>query len=112
MDKPTVIRLLGVDIQIEFCKNEDGGDISKDVYGEWDSDTSEIKIHSDLPDHHKKITLLHELLHGVDEFLGLGLPHKTVYAISQSLYAVMKDNRKMIEWIMEDDSSLSERLID
>jgi hypothetical protein len=101
MDKPTSIRLLGVNIPVNFCTPETG-DISKDVYGEWDSETSEISVHDELPIHHQKITLLHELLHGVDEFLGLGMPHKTVYAVSQCLYAIMKENGDMVKWIVED----------
>lgn len=102
MERPSIIRLLGVSIKIEYCNFNDEESNNEDVYGEWHSDTFDIKIEENLPPHHQKITLLHELLHGVDDFLSLGISHKSVYAISQCLYAVMRENREMIEWVMED----------
>lgn len=102
MKCPKTLRLLGVDIPISFQKSGKGkGEIDEETFGEWDPNDLSIKITSDIPVEHQKIVLLHEMLHGMDELLGLNLSHKAVYALSQSFYAALIENPEVIDWIYE-----------
>lgn len=46
-------------------------------------------------------TGFHELIHAVDEILGLGLKEKQVHQLAAGLIAVMKQNPDFIEWLLK-----------
>lgn len=103
MGCPNSLRVLGLDIPVVIAKPKKEGKESIDEYsfGEWDPTNLSIHINNLIPIEHQKIVLLHELLHGMDELLNLNLPHKVVYALSQSLYAFILENQEAIDWIYE-----------
>lgn len=92
---PSSLYLLGVHINIVLTADR------PDVWGEWDSETNTIIINSSAPEEKQCVTLLHELIHAMDDLLGMNLKHSSVYAVSQLLYVLLKDNPEIKEWIFE-----------
>ena len=88
-----MIRLLGFEIPIIMTTER------KDVWGEWDGETQTITLNSLASVDQMRVTFLHELMHGIDDLLGLNLPHRTVYALSQVLFAVMVENKDLNDWM-------------
>lgn len=72
----------------EMALNSDGGI----CYGKIFYDKREIYINDDYDEEQQKVTLLHEVLHGVDEIYGLGLSEDQVEGLGHGLYALIKDN--------------------
>lgn len=46
-------------------------------------------------------TVFHELTHAVDEILLLGLKERQVHLIASGLLAVLKQNKKLAEWLLK-----------
>lgn len=46
-------------------------------------------------------SMLHELIHAVDESLCLGMRERQVFALAAGLLAVLKDNPALTEWILK-----------
>lgn len=91
---PSTIRLMGVDIPITMSTEsslipEVGGE---EVYGFWDSNNMEITVSNVCGHTQERVTVLHELVHAIDDFLFLDLSHQAVYAFSQALFQVLRDN--------------------
>ena len=68
-------------------------------YGEWDGTDLSIHLEITSPRPHKAITLLHELIHGIDELCFMRLSHQNVYILSQVLYQIILQNPELIEYI-------------
>lgn len=43
----------------------------------------------------KKATLIHEIVHGIDELYGIGLKEKQVEKLGNALYVLIRDNPEM-----------------
>ncbi len=93
------INLLGMPISVNLVDYPDAEE--EDVYGTFDSYNLTIEIDANSNFHHQRSTALHEIFHGLQEYLGLEetLEHKDVYSISQVLYAVIKDNPEFVKWL-------------
>jgi len=96
MEAPKTIDLLGLTIEINVHDKRD------DVWGEWDGEARSIFIHASAPEDYKRVTFLHEIIHGLDDILGLGINHRSVYALSQVLFAMMKDNPVLTLWLFDE----------
>ena len=94
---PSSIKLMGYKIPIVFSDDMD------ECWGEWDGDKFTITISDEATDIHKKVTFLHEVLHGIDSILGLDIPHKTVYAVSQALFLLIEENPELGRWLVGPD---------
>ena len=68
-------------------------------YGEWDGTDLSIHLEVTSPRPHKAITLLHELIHGIDELCYMRLSHQNVYILSQVLYQIILQNPELMEYI-------------
>ena len=97
MKCPDEITVLGFPIKIIFTSERE------DVWGEWDGDKFTITINDKATLRHKQVTMLHEALHGIDSIMGLELTHKNVYAISQILYLMLKENTDLTSWLLIDE---------
>ena len=54
--------------------------------------TQEITLRSDASPADKRVTLLHEILHGVDDAWGLRLKERQVDMLAKALYQLLRDN--------------------
>ena len=95
MQCPSTIHVLGTEVPINLTSERD------DVWGEWDGAEGTILLNARAEGHKLRITFLHELMHGIDDLLGLNVKHHAVYALSQVLWATLVDNPELAEWLVE-----------
>lgn len=92
---PEKIRILYKEYKIEQEENlHDGGD---DLYGQIHYIGEKILLNSDSSEEQKKATLMHELIHGLDEMYRIGLEEEQVEKLGNAIYMLLKDNPKMFE---------------
>jgi len=98
-----MVRVLGLPIEVKKVKF--GEDADEQVFGQYDSYLSLIELDHGSSHLHQRVTLLHELLHVFQDYLGLdNVKHKDVYSISQALFCLLTENRHLVEWLMEPPS--------
>lgn len=61
-------------------------------YGKIFYDKRNIYVNDDYDEEQQKVTLLHEVLHGVDEIYRLSLSEDQIVGLAHGLYALIKDN--------------------
>jgi hypothetical protein len=99
MFRPKHIRLLGVSIPV-IVSNSKPVDPEEEVYGVWDPNEMTITINSECGEVQERVTVLHELVHAVDDFLDLEMSHQEVYVLSQVLYQIIIDNPKFVDYLL------------
>jgi hypothetical protein len=99
MNRPTHIRLLGVSIPL-IVSNSKSVDPEEEVYGVWDPNDMTITLNRECEPVQERVTVMHELVHAIDDFLYLEMTHQEVYVLSQVLYQVLIDNPKLTDYLM------------
>ena len=99
MERPKHIRLLGVAIPL-IVSHDKPEDPEDEVFGEWDSNEMAITINAECGAVQERTTVMHELIHAIDDFLYLEMTHQEVYVLSQVLYQVLIDNPKFMDYLM------------
>lgn len=64
-------------------------------YGTIEYDSEIINISNLYSDNSKKCTLIHECVHGIDEFLDIGLSEEQVTKLGKGIYDFIRDNQYM-----------------
>ncbi len=90
--KPESVYILGKEWRI-LDKESDG------AYGLCIERALEIHIGRDLSDELERDTVLHEILHAIDWTVGTKLTEKQVGTIASGLYAVLKENPNLVEYL-------------
>ncbi len=72
-------------------------DEAGDLYGQIHYLPEKIFLNADASEEQKKATLLHELIHALDEMYGIGLKEKQVEKLGNALYMLQKDNPELFE---------------
>ena len=67
-------------------------DEAGDLYGQIHYLPEMILLNADAKEEQKKSTLLHELVHAMDEMYGIGLKEKQVEKLGNAFYMLQKDN--------------------
>lgn len=97
---PTKVRIMGVDWSVV----EDGKRAQKEnVTGETDHDNLEILLDADIPEQHKRTTLLHEIIHAIDNFTHEPKNHleeDQVRCLTAGIYQVLRDNPILAMWLL------------
>lgn len=70
----------------------DKGDL---LYGQIDHIEQLITLNEDAGIEQQKATLMHEMVHGLDELYGIGLKEKQVEKLGVALYMLVRDNPGM-----------------
>ena len=99
MNRPNHIRLLGVSIPL-IVSSSKPVDPEEEVYGVWDGNEMTITLNSDCGAVQERTTVMHELVHAIDDFLYLEMSHQEVYILSQVLYQVLIDNPTLTDYLM------------
>ena len=96
-----MLRVLGLPIEVNLVEfSEDADD---QVFGQYDSYNSLIELDKMSSHLHQRVTLLHEILHVFQDYLGLdNVKHKDVYSMSQALFCLLQDNKHLVEWLMRE----------
>ena len=71
-----------------------GGD---ECYGQIFPSTRKLYINNCYDDEQKKATLIHEVLHGMDDIWGIDLKEEQVETLANAIYTVIKDNPKIFK---------------
>lgn len=73
------------------------------VNGTCDSDNMEILISTANHSYRMKTTLLHEIVHGLDDFSAINLTEKQVAALSHVLFMWINDNMHIVKYLTENN---------
>lgn len=63
-----------------------------ELFGQIQYLPQEIVLNADAEEEQKKATLVHEIVHALDEMYGIGLKEKQVEKLGTALYMLQKDN--------------------
>lgn len=92
---PQEVKVLYKEYQVSEVENlHDGKDV---LYGQIQYLPEKIFLHAGASEEQKKATLLHELIHGMDEMYGIGLKEKQVAKLGNALYSLVRDNPQLFE---------------
>ena len=95
---PEELDILGMKIKVV---NEEI--LEKDeVYGDWDGPKLTIRVDSTGTTDQQLVTLLHEVIHVIDEFCHLRLTHQNVYLVSQLIFVFLKENPKLLPLFLKE----------
>lgn len=72
-------------------------------YGEIDHTKNEIQICGGMPHDEERDTVLHEITHAVEKQLNCTIPEDKLRLIVTGLYAVMKDNPRLVAYLFEEE---------
>ena len=78
-------------------KTVDNGKDDDIICGAWDFWQSTIEIRNDLPIARKRINLIHEVLHGITE--GMGIDEEQIDEIAWGIYDTFKRNRSLLRYL-------------
>lgn len=95
MTIPEKAKILYKEYAVEQQKNLH--DEGADLYGQIHYLPESIFLNADSSEEQKKATLIHELIHGMDEMFAIGLKEKQVEKLGNALYMLIKDNPDMFE---------------
>lgn len=84
------LNILGKTFKIEWLAE------LQDALGETHTNRQLIKMQKGMPPDTEQETLLHEVIHAVDESLALGMTEGQVHGLACGLFAVFKDNNSTL----------------
>lgn len=92
---PDKVKILYKDYDIEEKNNlhDNGGDL----YGQIHYLPEKILLNSESSQEQKQATLIHEIIHGLDEMYCIGLKEKQVEKLGNAFYMLVRDNPQMFE---------------
>ena len=104
MKRPARIRILGKPFKVEFVPIEhiglrDNAEDNDPGMGRTRPERQEIFIRSGQPLESEQDTVLHEVIHCVDETLGTSMNEYQVTILATGLLAVMKDNQNLLRYL-------------
>lgn len=91
--KPSTIRVIGKKFTVVFGDSPDRGSC--------EATKQKITILHDMPADEERDTLLHEVLHAIEEAMGLDMPDRHIRLLATGLYAVFRDNPEFFRYIGE-----------
>lgn len=71
----------------------------KDVIGDCDCDNLKIRIKNGQPPSLETDTVLHEVVHAIDNAMQLNMTERQVYCMTTGLIATLKDNQQFLEYL-------------
>ena len=92
--RPASIRIIGKKFTVSYPTSVDG-----ELVGECDTDKQMITVLDGQPLESEQDTLLHEVLHAIDEMVDAKLKESQVKRLATGLLAVLKDNPKLVSYI-------------
>ena len=92
---PPKIRVLGRDLPIQYVDAED----MPKAWGEYDYETQVVRIRTGQQPQFEADTVLHELIHAIDDVMQLGMTERQVHCSASGLIALFKDNPAFLEWL-------------
>ncbi len=98
------IRILGKTFEILWVD-----EVAEDAIGMCETFRQRITMSKGLPVETEQDTLLHEVIHAVDETMGTSLTEQQVLALASGLIAVLRDNKEFTEYLLNGKPRTSRR---
>lgn len=92
---PPKIRVVGRDIAVQYVSEEE---MPKN-WGEYDYDTLTVRVRNGQQTAFEADTVLHELIHAIDDAMQLGMAERQVHCTATGLIALLKDNPAFLEYL-------------
>jgi hypothetical protein len=102
--RPIKVKILGKPFQIKWLTEG----LDNALVGECDSDRQAISIRDGQPLEQEQDTLLHEVIHAIDEAMGLKLREAQVKGCATGLLAVLKDNPRFAAFLRRKNNGSSQ----
>ena len=102
MNQPKTVKVLGKTYRILFVDLVDDDGSS----GSHSFASLEVRLDKNLHAEVQAETLLHELIHAVEEHMDLELTEKQVHGLSVGLFQVLRDNRPIASFISKSKKGL------
>ena len=96
MTPPKRVRVLGHSLRVEFVASIDDGESA----GAIDYETGRVLIDSNQPLDERRSTLLHEMIHGVSDGMGLEWEEDKVQEVERVIFALLRDNPTAVRWML------------
>ena len=97
MPLPKVVRVLGRDIPVKVYP----ADEMPKAFGEYDYETQIVRIKEGQQPAFEADTLLHELVHAMDDAMQLNMRERQVHCIAVGIVALFKDNADFAEYFLK-----------
>lgn len=90
---PEKVKILHLDYDVSLADNihDRGGDL----LGQVDFLCQKIRLNAGASEEQKRETLLHEIIHAMDEKFRIGLKERQVEQLGVAIYNLVKDNPEM-----------------
>lgn len=92
---PMKFRVLGRDILTHYVTFDE----MPKAWGEYDYDFHLIKIREGQPVAFEADTVLHELIHAIDDAMQLGMNERQVHCTATGIVALLKDNPDFVKYL-------------
>ncbi len=92
---PEKVKILYKEYGIEL--REGLHDEKDELYGQINYLSQKIYLNKEASEEQKKATLMHEIVHGLDEMYDIGLEEKEVEKLGTALYMLLKENIEMFK---------------
>lgn len=98
--RPAKLKILGKPFIIHWLTEG----LDPDLVGECDTDKQVIRVRDGQPLESEQDTLLHELMHAVDEAVDAKLKESQVKRLATGLLAVLKENPTLVAYLRRKNS--------
>lgn len=93
-ERPKRIRILGKRFTVSYPEAVEG-----DLVGECDTDSQTIAVQDKLPLESEQDTLIHEVLHAIDEMVDSKLRESQVKRLATGLLAILRENDDLARYL-------------
>jgi hypothetical protein len=92
---PPKIRIVGRDIPIVWVSEEE----MPKAWGEYDYEKQVVRVRTEQQLAFEADTVLHELIHAIDDAMQLGMTERQVHCTATGIIALLKDNPNFYEYL-------------
>jgi hypothetical protein len=96
MKRPSTLKILGKRFRVQYVSGEP---LSEDETGECDSEKQLISVKEGQELEAEQDTVIHEILHALEDLLELKLEHDNIVRLTTGLHALVKENPRLFTYL-------------
>jgi len=93
--RPTSVRVLGIDIRIEYVDKDIIGD---DLQGTYDPDQLLIQVKEGMDPGNTRLVIWHEICHIIESLASISMTESAICIYSTGFIQIMLDNEDFAKW--------------